>query len=63
MGLNSESKIPSHDMTRVRRSISFDPELLTWVDKTVAEDYHFKDRSHFIEVLIREYKNQIELKS
>ena len=43
------------DMTRVRRSISFDSELLEEIDKIVKEDYHFKDRSHFIEIAAREY--------
>ena len=59
MGLNNEST-HSRNMARDRRSISFDPELLKWVDSHVEGDYHFKDRSHFIEVLIREYRAKIE---
>ncbi len=47
-------------MPRVHRSISCDPELLEWVDKKVEEYYNFEDRSHFIEILIREYKEKIE---
>lgn len=45
---------------RIRRIISFDEALLEWVDKRVESDYHIRDRSHFIEVLIREYKEKIE---
>jgi len=60
MVLNKEHSETNTDMPRIRRSISFDQDLLEWVDKQVEADYHFKDRSHFIEVLIREYRDRIE---
>jgi len=46
-------------MPRVRRSISFDENLLNWIDQHVEEKYEYKDRSHFIEVLIRRYRDTL----
>jgi len=43
------------NMARVRRSISFNPELLERIDTYVKEHYEYKDRSHFIEVIVRRY--------
>lgn len=62
MVLNNEST-PIQDMPRVRRSISFEKDLLDWIDKQVEDDYHFKDRSHFIEVVVKEYKDRIEVQN
>ena len=42
------------DMPRIRRSISFDENLLKWIDDQVEGDYRYKDRSHFIEILARQ---------
>lgn len=39
---------------KVRRSISFDKDLIHLIDKFVLEDYHIKDRSHFVEVASKE---------
>lgn len=44
-------------MPRVRLSITLDPDLLEWVNHHVAETYEYKDRSHFVEVLIRRYRD------
>jgi len=59
MGLNSESEV-TKSMVRVRRSISWDPELLAKVDRLIKEDYHFNSRSHFVDVVIREYLTERE---
>ena len=40
--------------------VSFDIELLEWVDGYLENDFHFMNRSHFIEVLIREYRLKVE---
>lgn len=48
------------DVPRVHRSISYDPEQLEWVDKKLEENYHFKDRSHYIEISSENNKEKIE---
>jgi hypothetical protein len=45
------------NMVRIRRSISFDEELLKWIDKQVNNDYRYKDRSHLIEILARQFQD------
>ena len=47
-------------MTKIRRSISFDEELLEWIDHYVNTHYEYKDRSHFVEVLVRRFKDNVE---
>ena len=47
-------------MTRVRTSISLDKELLERVNKYVESNILFKDRSHFIEVMITEYFESLD---
>jgi metal-responsive CopG/Arc/MetJ family transcriptional regulator len=42
-------------MTRVRTSISLDENLLSIINKHVEENYEYRDRSHFFEVLARKY--------
>ena len=41
---------------RISRSIAFDVGLLKWVNEHIKKTWTLWDRSHFIEVLIREYK-------
>jgi len=45
---------------RKRVSVSFDPELLQWVDCQVEKNVEFKDRSHAIEVILTRYKEKVE---
>lgn len=47
------------DNLRKRVSISFNPELLAWLDDQVEETVEFKDRSHAIEVILTRYKEKI----
>jgi metal-responsive CopG/Arc/MetJ family transcriptional regulator len=49
-------------MARERVTISMSPALLKWVDKHIMDHYEYKDRSHFVEVLIRRYKDSLEKK-
>jgi len=62
MNPNTDDNTRNGDMPRARRSISFDEELLKWIDKTVETDYRYKDRSHLIEVALRELKEKMEPK-
>lgn len=59
---NTNGNDRDNNMPRVRRSISFDEALLSWIDEKVEEDYRYKDRSHLIEVALRELKEKIEQK-
>jgi metal-responsive CopG/Arc/MetJ family transcriptional regulator len=45
---------------RISRSIAFDVGFLKWVDEHIRKTWTLRDRSHFIEVLIREYKERVE---
>jgi len=47
-------------MPRARVTITLDEELLKWVNEYLVQHYEFKDRSHFIEVLIHRYKENVE---
>ena len=47
-------------MIRVRRSISFDPELLEWINKIVEEKVEYRDRSHLIEIAITRFREETE---
>ena len=47
------------DNLRKRVSISFDSELLEWLDSQVEKRVEFKDRSHAIEVILTRYKEKI----
>ncbi len=47
-------------MARAKVTISMDSGLLKWMDKHLMDHYEYKDRSHFIEVLIRRYKDSLE---
>jgi len=49
-------------MTRSRVTISIPSELLEWMDNHVEEKYEYRDRSHFIEVLISRYREKVEAK-
>jgi len=33
--------------------------LVIWIDEIVKEDYHFRSRSHFIEVLVECYREEL----
>ncbi len=47
-------------MPRVRTSISLEKDLLDKINKHLEDNYQFKDRSHFFEVLARKYFEEIE---
>jgi metal-responsive CopG/Arc/MetJ family transcriptional regulator len=42
-------------MPRIRTSISLDEDLLKQINKHVEENYQYRDRSHFFEILARKY--------
>ena len=42
-------------MPKTRTSLSLDTELLDKINKHIVENYTYKDRSHFFEVLARKY--------
>ena len=44
---------------RKRVSVSFDSELLEWLNSQVKQRVEFKDRSHAIEVILTWYKNRL----
>lgn len=46
---------------RRRIDITLPPGLIKWIDETVKEDYHFRSRSHFIEVLVERYRKKLTL--
>lgn len=52
------AEIPN--MPKVRTSISLDQELLEWVNQHLENNYIYKDRSHYIEVLIRKDRENLD---
>ncbi len=40
-------------------SITLDPDTLKWVDERVAADYHYADRSHLIEIAVKEMRERL----
>ena len=43
---------------RRRVDITLPVDLVDWIDETVKEDYHFRNRSHFVEVLVERYREE-----
>ena len=56
---NAQNRLRS-ETPRIMRSISFDRDLLAWINLHVETDHRFRDWSHFIEVFMREYRERIE---
>ncbi|MHA1973466.1 MAG: hypothetical protein ACTSW1_10760 [Candidatus Hodarchaeales archaeon] len=49
-----------NSMARVRTSISLDEDLLHKINEYLENNYQYKDRSHFFEVLARRYFESLE---
>jgi Arc/MetJ-type ribon-helix-helix transcriptional regulator len=49
-------------MTRKKPAvtITLNPNTLAWVDAQIEKDFHYADRSHLIEIALREFKEKIE---
>lgn len=58
--LNMKSDKDSCDLVKKRINISIPEDLIEWIDMEVEENYRFENRSHFLTVLIEEYKKNKE---
>ena len=47
-------------MPRLRIDLTLPEELIAWVNEHVEAEPKFRSRSHFFEMLVREYRTKLE---